>query len=204
MKSVPHIALLLLGLAALPRVTFALDPHDVVRAQKVLHTVVDLTASYQALSVTVPAPQPLTDNSGKYFVPYTAKGELTDWATKALNAQLGAAAGAKVGEEAGKVLASKIPFGGLMAGAAKKKGKELGAIAALGGADFIKKSSQLSFTHLDDYVVYLHMSHAGSPNYAQALATAMSIYPELEKGYPAALKRAYAAAAKNAPKTASR
>ena len=187
-----------------PQFAFAIDAGDVVKAQKILTTVIKVTDKYRTLSVTVPAPQPLTDNSGKYFVPYNAKGELTPWATKALNAQLGSAAGAKVGEEAGKALASKVPFGGLMAGAIKKKGKEIGAVTAIGGHEFIKKNSDLSFQNLDDYAVYLHMTHASSPNYAQALATAIAVYPDLEKGYNTALKRAYENAAKSAPRTASK
>lgn len=188
--------LLVASVFALPALAFAVDPADVVRAQKILTTVLKVTSRYQALSVNVPAPQPLTNKSGKYFVPYNAKGELTAWATKAFNAQAGAAVGAKVGEKAGQALAAKVPFGGLLAGAAKNKGKELGALAAVGGPDFVKSSSDYSFAHLDDYIVYLHVTHASSPGYAQALATAISVYPELEKNYTPALQRAYAAAAK--------
>lgn len=201
MKSLQRLLVSAALLLALP--AFAISPEDVVKTQKILTTVLDLTSKYQTLSVTVPAPTPLTDKSGKYFVPYTTSGELTAWATKAINAQAGAAIGGKAGEEAGKALAAKVPFGGLLAGTAKKKGKQVGAITALGGPEFIKTSSELSFNNLDDYAVYLHMTHAASPNYAQALATAMSIYPELEKGYNAALKRAYQQAAKK-PKVAAK
>ena len=190
------ILLVASGLFVLPSLAFALDPADVVRAQKILTAVVKITSKYQALSVDVPAPQPLTNKSGKYFVPYNAKGELTEWASKAFNAQAGAAVGAKVGEKAGQALASKVPFGGMLAGAAKNKGKELGALAAVGGLEFIRSSSEFSFNKLDDYIVYLHVTHSSSPGYAQALATAMSIYPELEKNYDPALKRAYESAAK--------
>lgn len=190
------ILLVASGLFVLPSLAFALDPADVVRAQKILTAVVKITSKYQALSVDVPAPQPLTNKSGKYFVPYNAKGELTEWASKAFNAQAGAAVGAKVGEKAGQALASKVPFGGMLAGAAKNKGKELGALAAVGGLEFIRSSSEFSFNKLDDYIVYLHVKHSSSPGYAQALATAMSIYPELEKNYNPALKRAYESAAK--------
>jgi hypothetical protein len=195
MKSIQR-SLLTAGLLLTAPLALAISPNDVIRAQKILTVVLDLTAKYQAASVNLEAPKPLTDKSGKYFVPYTEKGELAEWATKAINAQAGAALGGKAGEEAVKHLAAKVPFGGLLSGAAKKKGKELGAVAAVGGAKFIKKTSDFSFNNLDDYAVYLHVTHAGTANYAQALATAMSIYPELEKGYQPALQKAYAAASK--------
>ena len=104
-----------------PSFAFALDAGDIVRAQKILTVVSKLTTKYHAQSINVPAPTPLTDKSGKYFVPYNAKGEPTEWAVKAFNAQAGAAVGAKVGEKAAGALAAKVPLGGLLAGAAKTK-----------------------------------------------------------------------------------
>ena len=156
-----------------------------------------------AAAGNIVAPAPQTSQAGPYFLPYNSKGEMTEWANKAINAQVGAALGAKAGEEAGKAVTSRIPFGGLLNGAAKNKGKALGAIAAVGGTEFIKTSSDQSFANLDDYAVHLHVTHAGSANFAQALATAMAIYPSLEKSYQPSIKGAYeraAKAAKAAPK----
>ena len=56
----------------------------------------------------------------------------------------------------------------------------------------------------DDLAVYLHVKHGTGSDYAQALATAMAIYPDLEKGYDVAVKAAYERAAKAAPATASK
>lgn len=190
--------LLAAALLLAPSLAFALDAGDIARAQKILTLVSKLTLKYQAKSINVPAPTPLTDKSGKYFVPYNAKGEPTEWAVKAFNAQAGAAIGAKAGEKAAGALASKVPLGGLVSGAAKNKGKSIGAFAAVGGAEFVKSTSDYSFKTLDDYIVYLHVTHSNSPGYTQSLATVMSIYPEVEKNYSAALDRAYKAAEKKA------
>lgn len=199
------LSILTLALAfALPNVSHAISAEDIARTQKILQIVVELNAKYPSASTNLVAPTPLADKSGAYHLPYNAKGELTEWANKALNAQIGAAVGAKAGEEASKAVTSKIPFGGLLNGAAKNKGKELGAIAAVGGAEFIKSSSDLSFSNLDDYAVYLHVKHSGNPDFAKALATAISIYPALEKGYSTSVKNAYAKAAKAAPKPATK
>jgi hypothetical protein len=144
-----------------------------------------------APAVAVQAPAPLTDKSGQFFLPYAADGHLAEWAQKALGAQIGAAIGAKAGEKAGGALLAKVPFGGLMSGAVKKKSKELGALAAVGGADYVKQTSNLSFNNINDYAVYLHVNHAGDPDYVKALAAAMAIYPDLEKNYEGAVKLAY-------------
>ena len=174
----------------LPSLAHAIGPDDILKAQKIIQTVIELTAKYPAATGNLAAPSPLTDQTGSYFLPYTSKGDLTEWANKAINAQIGAVVGAKAGEEAGKALTSRLPGGSLFNGAIKKKGKELGAVAAVGGTEFIKKSSDLSFANLDDYAVYLHVKHAADGTYAQALATAIAIYPALEKGYDLALKHA--------------
>lgn len=178
--------------ASLPHVSFALDAKDIARAEKILRVVVDLTAKYPNATGSLVAPTPLADSSGKYHLPYRADGSLTDWANKSINAQVGAAVGEKVGEKAGGALISRaVPMGGLLSGAAKKKGKELGAVAAVGGFEAIKSSSELSFNSLDDYAVYLHVKHAGTAGYAQGLATSMAIYPELEKRYDRAIRAAF-------------
>jgi hypothetical protein len=169
----------------------ATDMADVVKAQVILGKVLEFTAKNQTYSGNVVAPQPLASNKGKYFLPYNAEGQLTEWATKTFSTQVGAALGAKAGEEAGKQLASRVPFGGLASGLMKKKGKEMGAVAAIGGAKFIQKTSSVSFNNLDDLAVYMHVKHGSSGDYAQALAAAMAIYPSLETGYDAAIRNAY-------------
>ena len=187
----PLRALAVAALAAfVPHVSLAVAADDILRAEKILRTVVDLTTKSKIDAADLQAPEPLADKSGKFFAPFKADGTLTEWANKALSAQVGAALGAKAGEKATGMLASKVPLGGLLSGAAKKKGKELGAIAALGGEDFIKETSDLSFNSLDDLAVYMHAKHAGSSGYAQALATTIAIYPSLEKGYDTAIKKA--------------
>jgi hypothetical protein len=174
----------------------ALSPDDLLKAQKIIKIVLDLTAKYPAAAGNLTPPTPLTNQTGAYFLPYTSKGELTEWANKVISAQIGAAIGAKAGEQAGKALTSHIPGGGLFNSAIKNKSKEIGAVTAVGGTEFIKKTSDLSFDNLDDYAVYLHVKHSADADFASTLATVMTIYPALEKGYDAAIKSAYERAAK--------
>lgn len=196
MKTLLRTLALAAGLA-LPGAVLAASVADVVKAQAILTQVVQLAAKYHTVQLgDLAAPPPKAGTAGRYLLPYASAGGLTAWASKALETQVGSAVGGVAGEQAGKQLASHVPFGGLASGFMKKKGKEMGAIVAIGGMDYIRQTSSQSFDNLDDYAVYLHVTHSAEPDYSRALAAAMAIYPDLEKGYDRALKKAYQAAQK--------
>jgi hypothetical protein len=65
----------------------------------------------------------------------------------------------------------------------------------MGGKEFIRSSSSLSFNATDDYAVYLHAKLAGTAEYQKALTAAIALYPDLETGYDAAVTDATASAA---------
>ena len=197
-----RLLLLLCSLALVVSVpVHAASVADFARAQLLFAKVMNVTQKYKQVTAatdtataSVAEPRkvtPLTDRSGSFFVPYDESGKLTEWAQKAIGAQVGAAIGAKAGEKVGSMALSHVPFGGIFAGAAKKKGKELGALAAIGGSDFVKKTSPYSFSSLDDYAVYLHFNHSSDPDYVKALAAALALYPDLEKTYETAVQKAY-------------
>jgi len=178
--------------------TSAIDVANVVRAQVVLGQVSKVVDKYQKVqtlidagAIGLKAPKPIQGSKGDYMFPYSADGNINPWGEKALTAQVGSKVGEKVAEEGVKALASKIPFGGLFAGAAKKQAKSSGAVLAIGGWDFIKENTDMSFDELRDLSVYMHSKFYGNENYETALAAAMGIYPELEKEHEKAISRAY-------------
>jgi hypothetical protein len=150
--------------------------------------------------IELEVPEPIDDNSGKFLFPYTFDGELTAWGDKALTAQVGAEAGAMAADKGINALAAKVPFGGLLGGAMKSKAKETGAIMAIGGWDFIRENSELSFNKLSELSVYMHSEFYGDPDYETALAAATAIYPKLESGHKRAVDRAYKNAKRSARK----
>lgn len=169
---------------------------DVVKAQRILTEVIKVAERLNQQNLELPVPDPLPNNTGRYLLPVNAEGGLTEWATKSLSAQVGAAVGDQAGKAAGNALASRVPMGGMLAGAVRNKGKEMGAIAALGGMEAIKQSSSLSFDNLGDYALYLHGSGVG----AEGVAAAMALYPELEKTYKNTISQAYRSASRAARK----
>ncbi len=186
----------LLALAVMVPASLRADAVDVARAAQVAAKVLEFTQKFKAATATVPTPEPIPNSSGKYVVPFTADGQLTDWAQKALTAQLGAAAGGVAADKATGAALSQVPLGGLFAKKAKDKGKELGALAAIGGMEFVRQSSSLSFNNLADYAVYMHQKYSGGMDFSKGLAAAMAIYPDLVKGYESSIKGAYNQAAK--------
>ena len=165
---------------------------DIARIEEVVRKVIMISGQYEGKDLVLTAPAPLTDKSGKYFAPYGADGELNAWGKKALEANVGSLAGEKAGGMAVSAAGSVIPGAGLLSPFAKSK--ELGAKAAVGGSDFIKKTSDYSFNSLEDYAVFLHAKFAGQPTYKQALASTLAVYPELETTLEPAIKAAYAQA----------
>lgn len=172
----------------------ALTPQEIALAQKVISEASKLAQKNQ--SVDLVAPQPLPDNSGKYLSPYTADGEVTDWAKKSLQAEAGAQAGDAAGNAAANAVARKVPFGGLLKSKTKATASAAGAATAMGGWDFIRDSSDISFNEMQKFSVYLQVTHGDDPAYDESLAATMKLYPELKTGYRKALRQAYKQARK--------
>ena len=185
----------------------AVDMASVVKAQVVLGQVSQVINKYKEIQdlldqgvIELDVEEPVEGNGGKFLLPFDIDGNPTPWAEKALNAKAGAAAGKAVGDKAVDSLVSKVPFGGFLSGAAKSKVKETGAVLAIGGWDYIKETTTLSFDNLQDYSVYLHSEFNGLPGYEDALGAAMAVYPRLEKSHKRSIDKAYKAAKKKARK----
>lgn len=183
----------------------AADMGAFIHAQVILGQISQLAAKYNdvqdllsAGTITLEVPEPAEGNTGKFYFPYNPNGYLTPWAEKAINAQIGAEVGGRAANGAITSLASKVPLGGLFAGKAKDKAKEAGAVVAIGGWDFIRENTDISFNSLSDLSVYMHSEFNGESDYETALAAAMALYPELERGHERAIDKAYKDARKRA------
>lgn len=185
----------------------AADMGALIHAQVILGQISQIAEKYQdvqdllsAGTITLEVPDPVEGNTGKFYFPYDKNGYITPWAEKAINAQIGAEVGGRAADTAISSLASKVPLGGLFAGRAKDKAKETGAVVAIGGWDFIRENTDTSFNSLSDLSVYMHSEFNGESDYETALAAAMALYPELERGHERAIDKAYKDARKRAKK----
>jgi len=130
------------------------------------------------------APEPRADTDGRYLNPYTRDGVVAEWVDKAVNARMGAAVGSSVGAYAGQAMVEQIPvLGGWLGGkVGERAGREI-AIQSSGGWEYIRATSDASFDDVNDFAVYLYVSHSEHPHYDDVLRTIKSIYPELANSY---------------------
>ncbi|MBT8135585.1 MAG: hypothetical protein KJO54_01095 [Gammaproteobacteria bacterium] len=170
--------------------SYAASPADVAAAARLIQQTAKMLEKYAAAGIELEAPEPRADAEGKYVSPYMSSGDRTAWADKALQASVGSAAGKEAGKKAAGMLAKKVPFGGLMGKKVTDKAGSQGAVMAAGGWEFIRENSDLSFDNADNTAVYLHVTHAGTAGYEEALSAAFDIYPDLKKRYSGAIKKA--------------
>ena len=146
----------------------------------------------QKISIPFPsevlAQEPIEGTEGKYVLPYTSDGVLTEWVELAIDAGIGKDLGGLVGSLVGRQLVSGIPFIGSTIG--NNVGENIGktmAIDAIGGIDVLKESSDLSFDSLEAMSIYLYKHHTDHPYYLPAIKATMVFYPELKEVYNQAI-----------------
>ena len=146
--------------------------------------------SNDAQKIQIPFPseilakEPIDGTEGKYVLPYTSDGVLTEWVELAIDAGIGKDLGGLVGSLVGRQLVSGIPFIGSTIGnnVGETMGKSM-AIDAIGGIEALKESSDLSFNSLEEMSRYLYKNHSDHPYYLPAIKATMVFYPELKEVY---------------------
>jgi len=136
-------------------------------------------------------PVALTNGSGKYFLPYTADGVVTDWIDKGIELEMGANVGTLIGVGLANEVLSEIPVFGALIG--KSIGDRIGkeaAISAIGGMEFIRKTSDYSFQEIDKFAVFLYAKHATHRDYKRVFEVTVMVYPELKTAYYSAIVEA--------------
>ena len=130
------------------------------------------------------APQPIIGNTGNYMSPFTEDGTVSVWVEKGKAASAGSAVGGFLGAQAGQKLAEQIPFFGSIIG--QKLGETAGRAIALqmvGGEEFIRANSDMSFVTIQDLAVYMYAKNSSHKDYPEALKLTQEIYPDLKTSY---------------------
>jgi hypothetical protein len=141
----------------------------------------------------VVAPAPIPSNTGKFLSPYTSDGTVAPWVVKGRAAKLGGAIGGFAGRKVGEAAIGTVPFVGGWLGrkAGDKAGREI-ALKMVGGEQALRETSDLSFDAVDDLIVFLYASHWDEKNkdWNEAFDLTKAIYPDLEKRWNDAIKKA--------------
>lgn len=136
----------------------------------------------------ITAPAPIMGNTGKYMSPFTEDGTVAPWVEKGRAASAGSNVGGFVGAQAGAKLAENIPFVGGWIG--QSVGESLGrqvALKMVGGEEFIKANSDMSFNSVNDLAVYMYAKNSSHKSYAEVLDLTQKIYPDLKTAYMPAI-----------------
>ena len=138
----------------------------------------------------VPIPDELAEpnfiegNHGKFLSPFTSDLVVADWVDKAIDANLGENLGGLIGTHMGRQVLAEVPFIGSTIG--KEVGQVIGyemALDAIGGEDFLRESSDISFDNLQDMAIYLFKFNSTHPSYIPAVKATMALYPALKEVY---------------------
>lgn len=129
------------------------------------------------------APKPIEGNAGKFMSPFTSDGVTAEWVTKSMQVQASGSIGQAAGTLAAGELLKNVPFAGMFAGDAVKAGARALALKSIGGEEFLKTSSDLSFDSLDDMAKYMYAFHSSHSDYAKIVKATIAIYPGFEKAY---------------------
>ncbi|MDO8378039.1 hypothetical protein [Phenylobacterium sp.] len=137
------------------------------------------------------APAPIEGSAGRYASPFTSDGVTAGWVTKSMQVKAAGQIGSMAGNYAGQTALEQVPFVGGFLG--KKAGAAMGrgiALKAIGGEEFLRSSTDLSFNSLNDMALYMYVNYSANPEYQKILDATYAIYPEFQTAYLPALQTA--------------
>jgi len=128
---------------------------------------------------------PIPGTGGNYLSPYTDDEVVAEWVNQAINARMGATVGSTLGAVAGAQLGRNLPvpggqfIGGMLGSATGQSAGREAAIQSLGGWDFIRATSDYSFTNVRDMAEYLVYQFGDRSDFMDVIAAASALYPAL-------------------------
>ena len=151
------------------------------------------TGGYIPQSNELILPTPIQGTSGLYMSPFTNDETICEWVTKANSLKTAGSVGKTIGTISkdmtdniyGKVALSVV-------------GKQIGdsiarsiAMVAIGGEEYLKSTSDLSFNRIEDLAVYLYVKYSTTrEDYSEIYQATTEIYPELKTNFVRALREA--------------
>ena len=120
-----------------------------------------------------------------------ADGVTAGWVTKSMQVKAAGQIGSMAGNYAGQKAMEQVPFVGGFLG--KKAGAAVGrgvALKAIGGEEFLRSSTDLSFNSLNDMALFMYVNYSTNPEYQKILDATYAIYPDFQTAYLPALQSA--------------
>ena len=125
-------------------------------------------------------PEPIIGSEGKYMSPFTEDNTVTPWVEKGLQAAVAGNVGTALGSLAAMSNSDNLMFSLVGGIAGEKIGREV-FLRSMGGWEFIRENSDMSFNTVEDLARYMAYENASHPQYADVLNASYGIYPELRQ-----------------------
>lgn len=122
--------------------------------------------------------------AGLYMSPFTSDGVTAGWITKSLQVKAAGQIGAMAGNYLGQKAMENVPFVGGFLG--KKAGEAMGrqmALSAIGGEEFLRSSSDLSFNTPQALVDWTMGNYGTREDITQVMQAVIAIYPDVQTPY---------------------
>jgi hypothetical protein len=151
------------------------------------------TASLGVRPAPAPAPSAagvIEGATGLYMSPFTSDGVTAGWITKSLQVKAAGQIGAMAGNYLGQKAMENVPFVGGFLG--KKAGEAMGrqmALSAIGGEEFLRSSSDLSFNTAQALVDWTMANHGSREDINQVMQAVIAIYPDVQTPYLVAAQK---------------
>ncbi|MFD3263555.1 hypothetical protein [Phenylobacterium ferrooxidans] len=122
--------------------------------------------------------------TGLYMSPFTSDGVTSAWITKSMQVKATGQIGSMAGNYLGQKAMEQVPFVGGFLG--KKAGAAVGrqvALSAIGGEEFLRSSTDLSFNSAEALVGWTLANHGAREDIGQVMQAVIAIYPDVQTPY---------------------
>ncbi len=122
--------------------------------------------------------------TGLYMSPFTSDGVTSAWITKSMQVKAAGQIGSMAGNYLGQKAMEQVPFVGGFLG--KKAGAAVGrqvALSAIGGEEFLRSSTDLSFNSAEALVGWTLANHGSREDIGKVMQAVIAIYPDVQTPY---------------------
>ncbi|MCR5874752.1 hypothetical protein LRS10_11595 [Phenylobacterium sp. J426] len=129
------------------------------------------------------AGEPIQGATGKYMSPFTTDGTTSGWVTKSMQVRATGQVAGLAGQYAAQKALENVPFVGMFG---KQIGEQAGravALQSIGGEEFLKSTSDLSFATAQDLADYVKAHHADHPEIGKVMEATYAIYPDVQQAW---------------------
>lgn len=160
-----------------------------------------LTALVSCASTEAPLPDPAlvevpasrSDGGGRFVSPYLESGDLATWASEAIESGAHVDAASAFGLDREDLVGSSMDLVGRAFTGEPAEASE-STLAAAGGWETIRATSNVSFDDPEGLAAHLYGEHLGRESFPAALKLTFDLYPEVEATFFSSVRAAAAGA----------